>query len=166
MYEINDYIIYGNYGICKVIDVGVPDITGIDKNKQYYILSPVNSQRSIIYSPVDNTKVNMRKIISYDEAKELISRMPSIPVYENAKDKLIHEKYKNAIVSQECEELIKVIKTAYKKQRRKIDEGKKLGQVDERYMRQAEDILYGELSIVLNIPVDEVKTYCENKLSR
>lgn len=32
MYELGDYIIYGNHGVCKVEDIGSLDIAGIDKS--------------------------------------------------------------------------------------------------------------------------------------
>jgi CarD family transcriptional regulator len=51
----------------------------------------------------------------------------------------------------------------YVKQQQKNSEGKKLGQVDERYMKQAEDMLYSELAIVLDIPKENMKTYIERR---
>jgi CarD family transcriptional regulator len=52
----------------------------------------------------------------------------------------------------------------YVKQQQKNSEGKKLGQVDERYMKQAEDMLYSELAIVLDIPKENMKTYIERRV--
>jgi len=161
MFHINDLIIYGSSGICRIEAIGTPGIDGIDANKQYYILVPINSKRSVIYTPVDNQKVTMRSIISYERAQELIDSIPLIPTIEICNSKFTDEKYKNAINSQDCEELIKVIKTIYIKQHDKNNEGKKPSQMDERYMRQAEDLLYSELAIVLDMPKDKMKNYIE-----
>ncbi len=161
MYQVNDLIIYGNNGVCKVEEIGIPNIMGIDRKKQYYILSPIYSKGSLIYTPVENSKVTMRRIITIEEAQELIDCIPSIPTIEIGNDKFLDEKFRSAISSQDCEELIKVIKTVYIKQQDKISEGKKPSQVDERYFKQAEDLLYGELAIVLDMPKEKMKTYVE-----
>lgn len=163
MYQINDLIIYGNSGVCKVEDIGVPNIIGIEKNQQYYILTPIYSKGSVVYTPVDNSKVSMRKIITFEEAQALLDSIQSIPIFKIDDEKLLIEKYRGAISSQDCEELIKVIKTVYIKQQNKISQGKKLGQIEEKYMKQAEDLLYSELAVVLDMPKDKMKTYIEQR---
>jgi CarD family transcriptional regulator len=164
MYNINDFIIYGSNGICKVEDIGIPEIAGIDRGKMYYKLSPVFSKGSVIYTPIDNSSVNMRKIMSNNEAQELINRIPVIPTIEIDYEKYADKKYKSLINSQDCEELIQVIKTLYLKQQAKISEKKKPSQMNERFLKQAEDLLYGELSIALNIPKDNMKSYIEQRV--
>jgi hypothetical protein len=42
---------------------------------------------------------------------------------------------------------------------------KRLGMVDERYMKQAERLLYGELSAALGIPPEEVQPYIARRLA-
>lgn len=163
MYQINDLIVFGNNGVCRVENIGTPNITGIEKDKQYYTLIPIYTRGSVIYTPVDNTKVSMRKIITKEEAEKLIDNILSIPTMNIENEKLIDENFKNAISSQNCEELIMVIKTVYIKQQQKNRQGKKVGQVYERYMKQAEDLLYNELAIVLDIPKEKMKDYVELK---
>jgi len=166
MYQINDLIVFGNNGVCKVENIGVPNISGIDKNLQYYTLIPINTKGSVLYTPVDNLKISMRKIITIEEAEELLDKILSIPTFTIDNPIFPDENYKNAISSQNCEELIKVIKTVYLKQQDKKSEGKKISQVDERYMKQAEDLLYSELAIVLDIPKEEMKSYVELRVSQ
>lgn len=161
MYHINDLVIYGNIGVCKVENIGVPNISGIDKNKQYYILTPIYSNGSVIYTPVENPKVSMRRIITTKEADELIESILSIPTIKADNEKSLEQQYRNSISSQDCAELIKVIKTVYLKEQNKLIEKKKISQVDERYMKQAEDLLYSELAIVLDMPKEKMKTYVE-----
>ncbi len=36
---------------------------------------------------------------------------------------------------------------------------RQFGQVDARFMKRAEDMLYGELSVALDIPKDQVQAY-------
>ena len=76
MFKIGDLIIYGGEGVCKVEDIGVPDIFDVTHEREYYTLSPLYRQGKI-YTPVD-TKIFMRPVISKDEAMDLIEMMPEI----------------------------------------------------------------------------------------
>ncbi len=76
MYKVGDLIIYGSSGVCKVEDIGVPNITGINNNKDYYTLKPVY-QDGKIFTPVD-TSIFMRPIMSYKEVQELIDIIPTM----------------------------------------------------------------------------------------
>ena len=49
--------------------------------------------------------------------------------------------------------------------RKEADENKKkLGAIDERYMKRAEDLLFGELAVALGIEKHEVQSYIAGKL--
>lgn len=50
------------------------------------------------------------------------------------------------------------------KQAEKKRHGHKLGQVDEKYMKQAQDSLYGEFSVALEIPAKDVPHYIRSRL--
>lgn len=41
MYQIGDLIVYGGEGVCRVEEIGVPKISGINKQRQYYTLAPL-----------------------------------------------------------------------------------------------------------------------------
>ena len=41
MFKNGDYVVCGNNGICKVEDITTLSISGVDKNRQYYLLKPV-----------------------------------------------------------------------------------------------------------------------------
>lgn len=69
-YEVGEYVIYGNNGICQVLDITTPGFSGVDKEKMYYVLEPVHTKGSRIYSPVDSHKVVMRAVIDEEQAEE------------------------------------------------------------------------------------------------
>jgi CarD family transcriptional regulator len=43
MFERKDLVVYGATGVCEVVDIGTPQIEGIDKERIYYTLHPVYS---------------------------------------------------------------------------------------------------------------------------
>lgn len=164
MYHVDDFVIYGSNGVCKVKDIGVPDFMSDKNDKKYYILKPMFSKGSTIYAPVENPKVGMRRILTKEETKELIYSIPSISPINGLNNKIIEGKYKDALNTLDCKEWIKIIKTIYKKNEEKLSQNKKICQTDERYMKQAEELLYSELAIALDMPRDEVKDFIAQKI--
>ena len=78
MFQVNDLIMYGNHGVCKVMDIGPISLSMVDKNKQFYTLRPVYHNETVVYAPVDNEKSVMRMIISKEDAQKLIEDIPEI----------------------------------------------------------------------------------------
>lgn len=161
MYELGDYIVYGNNGVCQVIEIGALGIQGIDKEKEYYTLQPVYEKGSILYTPVDNDKVVMRRVASEEAARDLIDDIPNIPMFKVENDKLREEKFKESMKKYDCREWVRMIKTLTYRKKERLSQGRKTTSSDDRYMRIAEECLYGELSIALGIPKDKVESFIQ-----
>lgn len=164
MYQPGDLIIYSCEGVCRVECVGPLDLSGANRDKAYYTIQPLYREGKI-FVPVD-TGVFMRPIITRQEADALIRRIPDIEgeVYENRNLRMLNEHYQALLQSHDCEDMLQLIKAVYIKQKENLAMGKKPGLVDERYMKRAEDILYGELAVALGIPKDSVLDYITNIL--
>lgn len=159
MFQVNDYVIYGKNGVCNIIDICIQPFEGADKNTEYYVLKPVNSKGSTIYTPVENNKVVMRNIMTREEAMDLIHKVADMDPISVENDKYREAQYRNSMMTGDSEELIKIIKTIFIRKQKSIEAGKKMSATDEKYLRQAEDSLYGELSYTFELSEDEVKDY-------
>ena len=62
------------------------------------------------------------------------------------------------------EDLIKIIKTTYLRNKERIDNNKKIGGTDDEYFKQAEKYLYNEFSVALNMSYDDTKKYVIDKV--
>lgn len=164
MYQIGDLIIFGNKGVCRVESVGF--LEEADNNKLYYTLVPYLSNSGKIYTPVDNDKVIMRPLLTKEEAFNLIDDINNIETLWVPNEKGRENEYKEAIKKCDCRELIKIIKTIYLRKQARLTNGKKVLAIDNKYYKIAEDNLYGELSIALNISMDEVKELILNKIKK
>lgn len=166
MFEMGEYIIYGGEGVCIVEDIGCPNVSGANKDRLYYTLSPLY-RTGRVFAPVD-TPVFMRPVISREEAIALIRSMPDVvgELYENSNLRFLTEHYQRAIQAYDCSGLVKLIKDIYLKRAHVTSLGKKLGQIDERYMKRAEDMLYGELAVALEINRSEVDGYVKSALEK
>lgn len=163
MFEIGEYIVYGMNGVCKVEAVGPMNITGVDSDKEYYTLAPLYSRGSKVYIPVDNQKVVMRKVVDKTEACMLIDEMKEIAEIEEVNDKNRELAYKEAIKSCDCRQWIRVINTVLKRKEERLSQGKKMSACDERYLKSAQDNLYGEFAISLNLDKSAVEEYIERR---
>lgn len=159
MFEKGECIIYGSKGICEVKDITKLDLDGVSKDRLYYILAPMNQKDSKIFVPVDSNKTVMRKLISRAEAEQLIESMPEIEEIWVENDKLREEKYRECMRTCECKEWVRIIRTLYARMQKRIAQGKKVTATDERYFKMAEENLYSELSIALEIPKEEMEKY-------
>lgn len=165
MYEIGQLIVYGGEGVCRVDAIGPLEMQGVQPRTDYYTLMPVWGHGKI-FTPVDTT-VFTRPVLSREEAEALIDRIPDLPVEicENSNPRLLNEHYQTYLKSYDCTRLAMLIRAIYAKGRRAAQRGRRLGQVDERNFKRAEEMLYGELSVALDIPVDGVKDYISRRIS-
>lgn len=162
MFQVNDRIVYGTQGVCVVTEIGKLSMSVADKQRQYYTLCPIYQRDEVIYVPVDNRKVTMRPVLSREEADALIEEMTELDTIWIVNEREREAQYKAALLSCDCRELVKIIKTLYERKKTREREGKKVASVDERYFSQAEEQLYGELAYALDIKKEEVKPYIKN----
>ncbi|WP_366936692.1 CarD family transcriptional regulator [uncultured Clostridium sp.] len=134
-----------------------------NSEKEYYTLEPVY-ENGKIFAPVDNEKVVMRKVITKEEADELIESIPSVEVnwIENMKDR--EHEFKDIIHHYDCSGFVKIIKTLVERKKHCISAGKKLSASDANYLKRAKEYLCSEFAIALDMPKENVDSYIENRL--
>ena len=161
MYNIGELIIYGNEGVCRVEKIGASENPGANKDRQYYTLIPLARNGKVIV-PVDSS-VFSRPVISRAEAEEIVASIPEVEaeVFNDRNLKLLTDHYKDAMKSCACIDMVKTVKSIRLKRRQAIAAGKKLGTIDERFLKRAEDMLYGELSVALEKTKEEIKLIIE-----
>ena len=166
MYQVGELIIYGPEGVCRVAEIGPLNMRGAQKGLDYYTLSPVYRDGKI-FTPVDTT-VYTRPVMTREEAETLIDRIPDIPeeIYENSNPRLLNEHYQAYLKSYDCMDLLRLIRAIYAKGRSAEGKGRHLGQVDERTIKRAMEMLHGELAVALDIPVDGVKDYITRRIEQ
>lgn len=165
MYSKGDIIIYGLNGICEITDISAIDMSGVPKDKEFYVLHEKGTN-GIIYAPVGTAESKMRKVITREAAEELISKIPTIDPLKNTNEKIIEQTYKEYLLSSDYEKWVSLIKFIYDRKQKRLMAGKKVTAVDERYMKRVEDMLYQELSVALGISQNHVLTYITDKIEQ
>lgn len=164
MFQEGDLIVYGGSGVCLIEGIGPMEMPGAVKGKLYYTLRPVYCGSSTIFTPTDNDKIVMRRVLTNEEAEQLLEGIEMIESLEIDDEKRREEAYRNILRECDCIDCIRLLKTLYQRQRVRIESGKKVAAVDERYMKMAEESLFGELAVVLKQKKEQVAELVREKI--
>ncbi len=159
MFEKGEYIVYGMTGVCRVSDITEMNMDGLSTSKLYYVLEPASVNGSRIITPVEGNKNVMRRVMTSEEAYDLIDGIREIDSLSVRDDKQRENCYKEALKTCDCREWVGVLKTLYLRRRDRLRRGKRMTEVDERYLKKTKENLFGELSIPLGMPAEEVEKY-------
>lgn len=164
MFEIGEHIVYGTSGICRVEEICS---SPYDKNdtRTYYLLIPVhNPMGSTIYTPVDNERVPMRRLMTREEIDRLIQAIPEIGFVQVPAEKQRRELYRTTIFGLRPEGYVSVIKTVDRRREELSAARKHFPVSDMEYGRLAKHLLYSELAHVLDMNEESVECYITQKL--
>lgn len=159
MFSVGELVMYGQIGVCRIQEIAVPSFCDPGENRQYYVLEPLH-QNGTVFVPVD-AKVSIRRVINKQEADRLIDLIPTMARqdFDGASLQELKQHYADALRSQDCGDLIELIISIYDKKQRRIQNNQKVGSIDEDAMRRAEELLYSELAVALDLPGDQVQKY-------
>ena len=158
MLKKGDVISYGTTGVCKV--EGECEQTVKGQKKRYIVLKPVHQINSTLYVPVDNDelKTKFKPLLTGDEIEE------SSLWKESSSERA--ELYSQVLESGDRKRLAQLVRTLYLRQKHLIAKGRHLHSLDERFFKNAENLLFDEFSAVLGISQDEVFDFIETRLSK
>jgi CarD family transcriptional regulator len=159
MYKENDTVMYQAQGLCKIAEISEKEFEG--NRRQYYVLKPLNDDKTTIFIPVDNgtTTAKMYPVSSPEEMLALIQTMlREKPIWID--DEIVRKvRYQEILSGGNRLELARLAKTLYLRQQAQKNQGKRLHLTDERYLKEAEKILYEEIAHVLNIERGQVLSF-------
>lgn len=156
MFDVGDYVINSGNGICKIEDRVHLDMEGIDENQLFFLVIPVEEQGARLYIPVEKIQEKTRMVMTASEAFELMDSVTSVEELDIPNDRMREQIYKQAVLSNNPEQLIRVIKTIFVRRQQRAAEGKKNTVIDERYFKLAENNLYDELAFAIGRERSEI----------
>lgn len=164
MYETGEYVICGNNGVCLIKDITTLDISGVDKNRKYYILKPVYAGASTVYVPVDAIQASLRRVLSKEEADMLLEAIPQMTALTIKDEKAAESQYRACMQSNDSSEWLRLLKTLYFRKKNRLEKGHKVTAIDDRYYKLADEYLCGELAVVLGKTRSEVEAFIAGKM--
>lgn len=150
-YNIGDYVIYSVNGACRIVEIGPLSFGGPDKI--YYSMKPVNDDRSTIYLPIAKEDDINRPVMSCDEMTKVLE---DIAKSKPLKGDISREKCEPIIKSGDLVKISQLIKRIrlLKIENRKAHKG--LNIQEEKLLREAEIVIYSEISVSLDIAFSDV----------
>lgn len=151
MYKSGDIIVYTTYGLCRVEDI--TERVFNNELKQYYILKPLNDPKASLQIQTDNpmTVAKIRDVLTSAEAMELIHQIPYIEPYWIENENERKRQFSDILRTGTRPQIIGIIRSVYEHSKGLKDKGRKLHACDEQACKDAEKIIYEELSYVLEI---------------
>lgn len=166
MYKVDDMVMHSGAGVCKIDEIKIEQFSDC-KERLYYVLKPVYDKNSTtLFIPVDNSKNNLRKLLSMEKIKELI-----LSIYDDGErlwtdnEKERAETFANVIKSGDHTRIIKLIIEMHEKISQKHELGKKLRQTDEKVLYTAEKMIHEEFAYALKIEPEDVAPYIMKQLN-
>lgn len=159
MFQVNDKVSYGVYGVCTVTELTQKKFNGewID----YYVLKPVYDNRSTVFVPVSNERLaaKMRKILTKEEIDSILRTAARQELIWEPDHNARKEKW-NAILSRnDPAEIAAMLRCIYLQGQTLRACGKKMHEADEKVMREAEQMLHSEFAQALQLPIEQVTAY-------
>ena len=164
MFQINDVVVYGAQGVCKIFGIQEQKIDGTSKT--YFVLKPADDRGATFYVPTWNEKAlaKMRIVMTKQDVDALIDSMPNKkPAWiENENER--KETYKRILAGGNQTQIISMIQAIYLHKKEREAEGKRLHMSDEHFMKDAEQLLYNEWQYILNVDKAGLMAYIFNRI--
>lgn len=166
MFELNDVLVYGTNGVCKISDIRKENFSGL-KSEMYYILSPVFGTQSTLYVPTGNSKLStkLRPVMVKETLNEMMNTAKENDLPWEADDRIRGEHFHEIVSNGLSPELLLVIKCIVRRRNELKLKIKKLHAADERTLALCEKIASEEYAYAYGIDVAEAVTFIENELT-
>ena len=159
MFQIGDHVYYASGGVCYVADVCYAPLSGMKKDKQYYVLRSMHDGNSVMYVPVQSETVFLRALLAREAAESLLERIGEIEEIVEPNAKALKMKYIEAMRQHDPAEWVRVIKTVNGRIRKLAEHSKtqRISDTERSFAEDAKRYLYMELSLTLEVPVAEME---------
>lgn len=164
MFGIGEKILYGSVGVCEIKEICGKAFGG--KLTDYYVLVPVYKEHSTVYVPVDSEPLceKMRKLHTKDELDEILGNLYDEEILWDDNKYTRRESFTAVLEKGSLKSLFALCRMLDNHNKELMEKGKKLHIFDERIFGDAEKLIGEELSVVLDIPKENVKQYLVGRI--
>lgn len=156
-FKIGETIVYPFHGIGKIERIEINEING--QEIQFFVIS-INSTKMTISIPVENAEAKgIRHLMSKDDLNASLSHLSDKPESTGGDWKLRQQQNNNLVKKGDILSTIKVIVSLYSRNKEK-----ELPIQERRLYDSSVTMLTEEISIVLNIPLEEASEIINNAL--
>lgn len=156
MFAVGETITYSSIGVCKINEITENKLTGV--LRKYYVLLPVDTDKNVIYVPVDNEKLvsRMRAVPTKKELKTLLSQVngDSVEWIENNLER--SQVYRDILADGDMKNNIRLLRTLHARSLHLKAAQRHLPKSDERIYKDCTKLIASQLSTILETEQDQV----------
>ncbi|MBQ2971315.1 MAG: hypothetical protein IJE16_02050 [Ruminococcus sp.] len=156
MFSVGEKVIYGAVGVCLITDIIENELTGV--MREYYVLRPVDSDKSVIYVPTNNEKLvsRMREVPSSQKLRETIKDIKGKELLWIDNNLERSESFRAILSDGDIESVAVLFRTLHKRREELSERGKRLVKSDENLYRECSKLLCSEFAIILSLEQSQV----------
>ncbi len=163
-FEVGSQLLYSVHGVCSV--VGIEQRKVDRKIVEYYELSPVDQPESRFYIPTGNPAAvaKLHPLMSRSELEALLLSVKGQSGTWIADENRRKQHYRDLMSDLDRKAMFSTVSALMRHKKQQLASGKKLHMCDENFLRDAQKLIAGEFSMVLEMPKEEVGQYIQNAL--
>lgn len=148
MFQIGDLVSYRAEGVCVLSDIRAERFGAIGEEAEYYILSPLQDAKSVLYVPLKNPNLCalMRPLLSAAEIVSLVTELREERMEWISESRVRNAKYREILLGGDRRELIVLFHTV-----REQAERARVTGIDEAALSRALELLFAEFSATVCI---------------
>ena len=162
LYHSGDLVVYGVHGVCRMLELETKLVNR--KKTEYYVLSPLGNDQARFYVPTQNASAvsKLKPILDRNGVIELLSSLDFTKDVWIVDENRRKAYYKELMNSGDRGDLICMIRCLHLHRSEQFAQGRKFHLSDENFLRDAQKLIGSELSIALDIPIEEVRSFIHN----
>ena len=163
MFKVGQNVYSQTSGVCIISSIEEKNF-GVGEVKYFVLESIFKKQTSKTYIPVDKADVQLRKLITKKEAKDLLKYISKAErVWENdpkQRRQMFEEMYKSRDLKNVCQ----LIKSLYLQSEELKKQKKSLSMLDKDFFDKIQRDVIEELSLVMGVSIEEARNVFEESL--
>ncbi len=164
MFHVGEVVLFGAEGVFRVEEISPKKIG--KTVTEYYVLRSLYRSSNVMYIPVGQGGLEEKiyPVMSRKEIDDLIERMPTAGIcwVDNENERKL--RFKEILSCGDRFAVAGLIKTLYEHRLNQEKTGKKMHLSDERFLKDAERLLYDEIAHVMEIEPNQVVGYIGSRL--
>lgn len=159
-FKRDDYVVYRNYGVCKINDIREEDFSK-DGAKKYYVINQVEGDGAKFYVPTDwdGASVFIRPVLSKNDIDTAIADAEKLGTQwiDDRDDRA--SALSSVMASGNVPEILHAFKVLYRRKHDAAKTGHRFNECDKKFLNEAEKMITGEFAFSLGIHRSDVIPY-------
>ncbi len=166
-YEVGEYVVYSSLGICQVLENDAHVSLAGDENELYYILAPIEQRLGKAYVP-HSRSTELRPLLNKEEALGALDKSIDLEPddYQDTNSHLVMDHFRELIRSNDFLSLLLVCKSMNLRIAEQQNKKHGASLTYKRLLDDARRRVYGELSVVLSMDIEEVPSFVQDYLQK